>query len=114
MIIWEGRGYLIAAVVFGSALTVQITTDGITGDRDFYRQNPWPIPFALAIAGGAIQLMQESLFKDRDRLTTDRSTGLEVWGKTRDSLFFIPAKIWPRVLYIGGAALLIYNIVTAT
>ena len=50
MIIWSGHGYLVAVFVFGISLLMELSTESVFNDDDFYQREAWPFPLAMVIA----------------------------------------------------------------
>lgn len=82
MIIWSGHGYLVAVFVILAPLLVQLTSENITGDKQFYQQSPYTIPGALLLAATLI-------------FVTDR---LVFSGSSEHTLFFVPMKWWALIM----------------
>lgn len=50
MIIWQGWGFMVAVVVFGSSLLTELATESAFEDDKYYQTHGWPLATALAIA----------------------------------------------------------------
>jgi hypothetical protein len=94
MVIWSRWGFLVAVIVFGSALMMEIITENITGDDAFYQETTWPLPLALIIAGMITFVC--------DRFVSPKDTSY-------NTLFFIPMKWWAPLLFIIALGILIYK-----
>jgi len=109
VIIWQGKGFLVAVVVFLSSLLMQLSTEGITKNKHFYEENGWPLAGAMAIAGAIVLLLEKSILKDGSRVLVDKETGREVAIDMKHSLFFIPIKYWPYILMVIALAVLFFK-----
>jgi len=93
MIIWTGWGLLVAVFAFGSSLLMELITEKVTGDDDFYQTESWPLPVALIIAGVLTYIGDRLTHPDNAKYNT---------------LFFIPMKYWAPILFIIALATLIF------
>jgi len=113
MIVWQGKGYLIAVAVFLCSLVMQLATNYLTHDSTYYERAPWPLAIALAIASIIVLLMDRFLFEENTLVLIDKATGEEVHLAKTHSLFFIPMKYWPYILFAISLGVLIYRSSTA-
>jgi hypothetical protein len=95
MIIWTGRGYLVAVVVFIASLLMEMVTEAATGNDEFYQQHPLAFPSALLLAAGIIFAI--------NRLAVASDSG-------RHTLFFIPMKWWPIIIAALAVIASIYRL----
>jgi hypothetical protein len=51
MIIWRGWGFLVAVFAFGASLAMELVTEWVTKDDDFYQREAWPLALAFVVAG---------------------------------------------------------------
>jgi hypothetical protein len=93
VIIWSGYGFLVAVIVFGSSLLMELLTEKWTGDDNFYQNSAWALPVALVIAGLLSWLC--------DRI-------LRPAPGVQNSLFFVPMKWWAPLLFVIALAILIF------
>src|SRR6476660_8027821 len=98
MIIWSGWGFLVAVIVFGASLTMELVTEALFHDDRFYQSHSWPLALAFALSGAIVWTLGNYLQARRDRLVIDRSTVLERMMAARHTLFFIPMRYWGPVL----------------
>lgn len=85
MVIWSGRGFLIALIAIGCLAFTELMTRA-AWDSSYYAAHGWPKFVAFASAAGIIAVLA--------------GVGSEPGPifRPRDSLFFLPAKFWPLVL----------------
>lgn len=83
MIVWSGHGYLVAVLVFVSSLLMEVATENLTGNDNFYQQNAYALPTALVVAAGLILAIDHLVFSS---------------DSSQHSLFFIPMKWWPLIV----------------
>ncbi|MEX0641935.1 MAG: hypothetical protein WD468_04500 [Pirellulales bacterium] len=93
MIIWSGYGYLVAVIVFGTSLLMEVLTERWTGDDNFYQTSTWALPAALVIAG-MVSWLCDWLLKPEPGV--------------QNSLFFVPMKWWAPLLFVIAIAMLIF------
>jgi hypothetical protein len=94
MLIWSGWGFLVAVIVFGCSLVMEIFTENVTGNEEFYQDTTWPMPVALIIAG-IITFVCDRLVSPKDA--------------NYNTLFFIPMKWWAPLLFVIALGILIYK-----
>ena len=94
MIIWSGFGFLVAVIVFGCSLLMELITESFMKDDQFYQKSAWAFPLALILAGG--------LTFACDTMLRSRTPG-------QNSLFFIPMKWWGPLLAVIGVGVMLYN-----
>lgn len=105
MIIWQGRGFLVAVIVFGFSLLLNLTFNATYGEG-YYDHHKWP--FALSLVGSAIlcRVLGNNFRKKSDRVVIDKLTGKEfVINQSRHTLFFIPMQHWGPILLACAAIL---------
>ena len=109
MIIWSGWGFLVAVIVFGCSLVMEILIESVTGNESFYQQAIWPLALALALSGAICWFLGKYLNKPEERNLIDKETGEEVKLKNaRHRLFFIRMEYWGPILLV----IAIINIIT--
>jgi hypothetical protein len=113
MIIWQGKGYLVAVAVFLCSLVMQLATNYFTHDSSYYEHAPWPLTIALVIAGIIILIIDRFIYDETSQVLIDKATGEEVRLTKTHSLFFIPMKYWPYSLFAISVGVLIYRSSTA-
>jgi drug/metabolite transporter (DMT)-like permease len=86
MIIWSGWGFLVAVFTFGASLAMELLTETMTGDSDFYQREPWPLALALVLAGALTWVVGKTL--------NDRATRTSA---ARHTFFFMPMHYWAAV-----------------
>lgn len=98
MIIWEGWGVMVAVIVFGCSLLMELATESFFDDENYYQAHAWPLTVALLIAAALVWVGGIFLERRPKRVVIDKETGKEfVLGKP-DSLFFIPVRYWAPIL----------------
>lgn len=109
MIIWRGKGILIALTAFGCLWTTEYLTREWSGNEHYYQTHGWPMLVAFLVAAAAVYGMRGWLGVGERRVLIDQTTQREVAWSAESSLFFVPARYWPSVLAVmgvlfGGAA----------
>jgi hypothetical protein len=104
MIIWRGWGFLVAVFAFGASLAMELITESMTGDDDFYQKEAWPLALALVVAGVVTWFVGKKLNARGARTVIDKATGRELTIDGSHTFFFVPMHYWAVVL-IALAAL---------
>ncbi len=86
MLIWKGQGYLVAVFTFVASLLMELATESVTGDADYYQREGLPLALALTISG-ALSLVVGTLLRRGGEVPLGRHT-----------LFFIPMQAWAPIL----------------
>jgi hypothetical protein len=97
MIVWRGRGFLVAIITFGCLLVTELLTRSFYHDNTYYQRNGWPKLAAFLVA--AILVWRLSRRERRDSVGVQPVTG-EPLLREQDSLFFISVRYWPRILCV--------------
>jgi hypothetical protein len=98
MVIWSGKGFIVALAVFGCSLLMELMTERAMGNDNFYQDCVWAFPLALVI-GGAISSATSFVLPAEDRY--------------RDTLFFVPLVWWGPLLAVIAAAIVICRMMAA-
>lgn len=98
MIIWSGWGFLVAVIVFGASLAMELVTETLFRDDRFYQTHAWPLTLALALSGVIIWTLGTYLHARGARTVIDKSTGQELTIAARHTFFFIPMRYWGPLL----------------
>lgn len=102
MIIWNGRGFLVAVVAFGCLLLSEFLTEWHFHDTAYYQQHGWPKLVAFLLAGAIVWVVAIQRSKVPERTMIDKDTGAELVLKRDDSFFFIPMHFWGPILCVLG------------
>ena len=112
MIIWSGKGFLVAIDVFGASLLMEVPTESAFNDDEFYQREAWPLALALGIAGVLSYLSGLKLKSAGERRLVDPETHEEVVVAADDhSLFFLKVHWWGPILWGIGVIVLIQRTV---
>ena len=98
MIVWKGWGFLVAVIVFGLSLAMELGTEALVGDDRFYQTRAWPLALALALSGAIIWGLGKSLHARPGRVVIDKATGKELTVGGQHTFFFMPMHYWGPVL----------------
>jgi|SRR5579863_1834822 hypothetical protein len=117
MIVWRGRGVVIALIAFGSSLAAEVFTRARFHDEHYYQRHSWPILVAFLVAAVIVWCLESPYTPPTDQPLKDllQTPGLPAPFEERekprfrvaffrpsDSLFFIPARFWPLILCAIG------------
>ena len=106
MIIWQGKGWLVAVIIFGCSLAANLLTNQITGSEEYWDQTLIPFAGSLLVAGVICWFVGVYLKKGPTRVLVDEATGERVTLGPKHTLFWIPFK-WCGVVAIVGSAVVI-------
>jgi len=121
MIVWRGRGIVIALVGFGCSLAAELFTRAHFHDENYYQQHSWPILAAFCLAALIIWFLASPYTEPPGRALKDWLDTPSVpipavepekprfriaFFRQTDSLFFIPARFWPAIFL--GLGVLFY------
>jgi hypothetical protein len=98
MIIWSGWGFLVAVIVFGASLAMEVATEALTGDALFYQTHAWPLALALALAGVITWGLGKYFSARGARRMTDEGAGRTMTTNDQHRFFFIPMHYWGPIL----------------
>ena len=96
MIIWSGWGFLVAVIVFGASLTMELVTEALFHDKEFYQNQAWPLALALALSGVIVWTLGTYLHARHARSVIDKSSNPD--HAMRHTFFFIPMRYWGPLL----------------
>ena len=95
MVIWSGKGFIVAVAVFGCSLMMEWVIETATDNDNYYQASVWAMPLALLI-GGAISTGAASALPREDR--------------GRHTLFFIPMFWWGPLLALIATLTFVYRV----
>jgi hypothetical protein len=107
MIIWSGWGFLVAVIVFGASLAMEVVTEALTEDALFYQTHAWPLALALALAGVITWGLGKFFYARGARRMTDQGAGRTVATNDQHRFFFIPMHYWGPILFALAAVSLV-------
>ena len=110
MIIWRGWGFLVAVFAFGASLAMELITESITRDDNFYQREAWPLALAFAIAGVITWFLGKTLHERGGRVVIDKATGQELTIDAKHTFFFVPMHYWGVVLIALAGAVLVWSL----
>lgn len=110
MIIWNGKGYLIAIIVFCCSLIGELISEKIYNDDTYYQAHSEPFAIAL-LTSGIITSTLAHILERRAKYgkLIDKETGEEVVIRSKDLFFFIPIKYWGPMLILSSLFVLIFK-----
>jgi hypothetical protein len=102
MIIWNGRGFLVAVIAFACLLGSEFLTESYFRDDAYYQQHGWPKLAAFVIAGVIVWWLGMRWKDQSERVVIEKDTGKEFVLRRDDSFFFIHMKYWGPLLCALG------------
>ena len=109
MLIWNGKGYLVAVATFIAALAAEYLSESYLDDQTYFQTHGWPLSAALSAAGIFAWFAGSYLRGKGSRTVIDKATGKEMTIGGDDALFFIPMRYWGPILAVAAVAVLIYR-----
>ena len=101
-VIWSGKGFLVAVIVFGFSLVANLTTNALTGNGVYWDAHKWPLAVSL-FASATVCLPLGFYFRERKaQVLIDPKTQKEVTLRESHTLFFIPVLWWSPILAAFG------------
>ena len=99
MIVWRGRGILVAIITFGCLLLTELLTRFFFHDNTYYQQQGWPKLAGFLVAAGLVYWLSS---REGDDPTGVQDGKRESLLREQDTLFHISVKYWPRILCVLG------------
>lgn len=106
MLLWTGKGYLLAIAVFALSLAANLATNAVTGGPAYWDGHEWPLAAALFAAALFAWFFGRLLHGKGSRVLVDKETGEEVVLNPSNTLFFIPVEWWAPILTAIAVTLL--------
>jgi hypothetical protein len=103
-IIWRGKGWVVFVVTFVSSLVAELITRSITHDENYYSNDPYPFSISLLVSAAIVFFINKNLEAETYNVNLSERENNKRNNSIRHSLFFIPVKFWPLILFILAAA----------
>lgn len=97
MIIWRGKGIVVALIAFGCLVLSEIVSRSAFGDEKYYQGHGWPKLIGFWVAAGLVYAFR-SWFEGAKRTVVDEKTAKEIMLSSENALFFVPVRFWPPIL----------------
>jgi hypothetical protein len=111
MIIWSGKGFLVAVFVFGCSLIANLITNNVSGGELYWEQHRWPFGASLLVSAMLTWFVGDAWRRKQERVLIDRETGQEVRINEGDhSLFFVPMHWWGPILAALGVGVIGFDL----
>jgi hypothetical protein len=108
MVIWNGKGWLVAVIAFALLVVSEYGWEAVYADPSYYQTHMWPRAAALIAAAVLVWFLAEWLRRSGSRTVIDKATGEEMVIGGDDSLFFVPVRFWAPILAVIGIVTLVY------
>ena len=102
MIIWKGKGFLVAVVAFLMLLLTEFSVEALFKDGTYYQRHGWPKLVGFFIAGCIVLPIGKYLNRKEGKVLIEKDTGKEVVLKAKHSLYFIDVEYWSYILFALG------------
>lgn len=110
MIIWTGRGFLVAVIVFLLSLGAEFGVESASGNDNYYQIHAWPLALALFTSGVISWLLGNRFNSEKGRVVIDKETGQEiVIGGPDHTLFFIKMQYWGPILMLIAVSVFFFR-----
>lgn len=106
MIIWRGKGIVIALIAFGCLIVSEFATEAAFEDSTYYQLHGWPKLIGLWLAAGIVYRLQPWLGVGKTIGFADQNIRQDIRPSAEGALFFLPARFWPGILFAVGLILL--------
>ncbi len=109
MVISNGKGYLVFAIICGCSLIANLITNGISGSGEYWDKNRWVFGVSLLFSSYfSWRLWQH--FEGQKKPQIDQKTGELLGIDESHTLFFINISWWGQILAISGVMVIIYDL----
>jgi hypothetical protein len=101
MLIYRGRGVVVAIIAFVCLVLTEVFIRVQFHDEKYYQTHGWPKLTGLLVAAFLVWLL---ISKRHDSIETGFQEQTETQGffRSDDSLFLVPVKYWPGLLCLLG------------
>ena len=106
MIVWQGKGWLVAVIIFGCSLIANLITNEVTGSEAYWDSSKQPFALSLIVAGILCWFLGLYFERQGARTLIDEETGEKVVWNPKHTLFWIPMK-YCGLLAIAGSLVVI-------
>ena len=106
MVIWSGKGFLVAVFTFGFSLVANLITNYVTGSRAYWDAHKWPLGVSLLVSAVACWYVGRIFGNQKAQVLIDPKTGKEVVLRESHTLFFVPMMWWGPILAVLGVVAL--------
>ncbi len=104
-IIWQGLGFLVAVIIFGSSLLFNLLFNALWGPG-YYDHHKWPFAISLLCSAAICWFLGNMLARGSNQTVIDKQTGEEFTiNRRHHTLFFIPMHWWGPICLVIALAL---------
>ncbi len=103
LVVWRGRGWLIAVIVVASLVATELAVEATFEDPSYYQTHGWPKLAGFLLAAAVLQIIASSRL---GKSTIRDEAGRETMVDRGDSLFYVPLRHWPKVCIALGLVFL--------
>ena len=102
MIVWRGRGIVIAIITLSCLAATELLTRFVYHDNTYYQRAGWPKLAGFLIAALLVRLLSRPAMGSTGEMDIGNQEGKQPLLRDLDSLFHIRAKYWPPILCVLG------------
>jgi|SRR5579863_3615190 len=99
MIVWRGRGILVAIITFVCLLVTELLTRFFFRNNTYYQQYGWPKLSGFLVAAALVWSLSRHKGDDPRGI---QDLTREPLLRKQDTLFHIPVRNWPPILCVLG------------
>jgi hypothetical protein len=107
MVIWRGRGIVIAGVAFGCLIAAEYGVERSMGDTTYYQAHGWPKLLGFWLGASVVYALRSWLgVPDTTLAAEGHGVGPPAARAAEGELFFVKARYWPAILLVLGLVFL--------
>lgn len=66
IIFWKGKGWLVPIIIFGCSLFMEVISESVAGDSNYYQESKYMLMFALLLASAVILVLDKFILKSEE------------------------------------------------
>lgn len=105
LMVWKGKGFLVALVAMTTFALMQLGTNGIGGPGTYEGNALFWGGVTLLVAGLVLIGLGQKLHLESNQFFFDPKTNEPITLGRADTMLFIPVRIWGALFCAAGAAL---------
>ena len=99
---WEGKGWLVPAIIFGCSLAGNLLAILWTGSGEYWDQSEQPFAVSFFVAGVICWFLGSRLEKEPTVVLLDGSIGEYSKTQPKPTFFALPMKWWGVIAMVGS------------
>ena len=102
MIVWRGRGIVIAVITLSCLAATELLTRFVNHDSTYYQRSGWPKLVGFMIAALLVRVLSRPAMGTTGEIAIGNQERKQPLLRDLDSLFHIRVKYWPPILCVLG------------